>query len=52
MSDSPDLAGPYDPERGVCSEGHPVNEYGQCQVLNEQGACPPVSPEPEPDEPS
>lgn len=46
MSDSPDMSGPYDLERGTCAEGHPVNEYGRCQPLNEGTGHLPPDPDP------
>jgi hypothetical protein len=40
------LTGPYDPDNGVCANGHPVNSKGRCEPLNETGTCmPPQDPQ-------
>lgn len=45
--DTNEYTGPYDPARGLCADGHPVNPYGRCEPLND--AERPAEPEPAPE---
>lgn len=36
--------GPYSFSNGACAVGHPVNQFGRCEVLNTTGKCEPPTP--------
>ena len=52
MDDDPAYYGPYSFDMGADVNGHPLNGFGRCEMINTTGVCEPSAPEDPPTEES